>query len=116
MVSTADLISGFVALRSTRKVNNWFESCDSSLAASAFSVITGDLMMSQTVLIVRPPPRSSVYVCASAWPALLPRLPVQSRPPPLCVNRATARVPAQPTAITPDDRDKADRRCLDQSC
>src|SRR5215213_5565581 len=51
MVSTADLISGLVARRSTRKVSSCRASCDSSLATRAFSVITGDLMMSHTVLI-----------------------------------------------------------------
>src|SRR5687767_4152624 len=116
MVSTADLISGFVALRSTRKVNNWCVSCDSSLAASAFSVMTGDLMMSQTVLIFRPPPRSSVYVSALASPALLPRFLVRPNLLHLYVRQATVRVPARPSAIEPDDRDKADRRYSDRSC
>src|SRR3712207_2440200 len=51
MRSTADLISGFVALTSTRKVRSWRPSCDSSFATSAFSVMTGALMMSQTVLM-----------------------------------------------------------------
>src|SRR5215218_7701341 len=51
MRSTADLISGFVAFTSTRKVRSWRPSCDSSLATSAFSVMTGALMMSQIVLI-----------------------------------------------------------------
>src|SRR5919106_6782062 len=105
MDSTADLISGLVARRSTRKVSNWCVSCDSSFAASAFSVITGDLMMSQTVLIVRPPPRSSVYVCALASPTLLQWLLVPLNLRLLCDRRATARAPAQPSAITRDDRD-----------
>src|SRR5215510_10242521 len=114
MVSTADLISGFVALRSTRKVNNCCVSCDSSFAASAFSVITGDLMMSQTVLIVTPPPHpASVYVCASASPAGLQLLPVLRRP---CVRPATARVHSQRNARARDDRDTADRRYSDRSC
>src|SRR5215212_11736250 len=52
MRSTADLISGFVAFTSTRKVRSWRPSCDSSLATSAFSVMTGALMTSQIVLIV----------------------------------------------------------------
>src|SRR5687767_3003734 len=52
MRSTAVLISGFVAPRSTRKVRSWRPSCDSSFATSAFSVMTGALMMSQTVLIL----------------------------------------------------------------
>src|SRR5947209_7519246 len=51
MRSTADLISGFVAFTSTRKVRSWRPSCDSSLATSAFSVMTGALMTSQIVLI-----------------------------------------------------------------
>src|SRR5436305_9497986 len=51
MRSTADLISGFVASRSTRKVRSWRPSCDSSFATSAFSVMTGALMTSQIVLI-----------------------------------------------------------------
>src|SRR5687768_6019657 len=105
MVSTADLISGFVALRSTRKVNNCCVSCDSSFAASAFSVITGDLMMSQTVLIVRPPPQpASGYVFALALPALLQPLPARANLHSLCERRATARVPVQPSARAPDDR------------
>src|SRR5919202_669290 len=49
MRSTADLISGFVAFTSTRKVRSWRPSCDSSLATSAFSVMTGALMTSQIV-------------------------------------------------------------------
>src|SRR5215218_9972581 len=49
--STADLISGFVAFTSTRKVRSWRPSCDSSLATSAFSVMTGALMTSQIVRI-----------------------------------------------------------------
>src|SRR5215207_517001 len=53
MRSTADLISGFVAFTSTRKVRSWRPSCDSSLATSAFSVMTGALMTSQIVLILR---------------------------------------------------------------
>src|SRR5215208_7143497 len=52
MRSTADLISGLVAFTSTRKVRSWRPSCDSSLATSAFSVMTGALMTSQIVLIV----------------------------------------------------------------
>src|SRR3712207_5119190 len=51
MRSTADLISGFVAFTSTRKVRSWRPSCDSSLATSAFSVMTGALMTSQIVRI-----------------------------------------------------------------
>src|SRR5215207_1081651 len=51
MRSTADLISGFVALPSPRKVRSWRPSCDSSFATSAFSVMTGALIMSQTVLM-----------------------------------------------------------------
>src|SRR5215210_8666286 len=51
MRSTADLISGLVAFTSTRKVRSCRPSCDSSLATSAFSVMTGALMMSQIVLI-----------------------------------------------------------------
>src|SRR5918912_25208 len=51
MRSTADLISGFVAFTSTRKVRSWRPSCDSSLATSAFSVMTGALITSQIVLI-----------------------------------------------------------------
>src|SRR5687767_2717347 len=51
MRSTADLISGFVAFTSTRKVRSWRPSCDSSLATSAFSVMTGALMTSHIVLI-----------------------------------------------------------------
>src|SRR5215213_1206241 len=51
MRSTADLISGFVAFTSTRKVRSWRPSCDSSFATSAFSVMTGALIMSQTVLM-----------------------------------------------------------------
>src|SRR2546423_304334 len=51
MRSTADLISGFVASRSTRKVRSCRPSCDSSFATSAFSVMTGALMTSQIVLI-----------------------------------------------------------------
>src|SRR5215217_6827374 len=51
MRSTADLISGFVAFTSTRKVRSWRPSCESSLATSAFSVMTGALMTSQIVLI-----------------------------------------------------------------
>src|SRR5215218_7958383 len=53
MRSTADLISGLVAFTSTRKVRSWRPSCDSSLATSAFSVMTGALMTSQIVLILR---------------------------------------------------------------
>src|SRR6185436_125816 len=70
MDSTADLISGFVARRSTRNVNNCSLSCDSSFATRAFSVITGDLMMSQTVLIFQSPP---------GFPVLLPELSPSSR-------------------------------------
>src|SRR5919107_3063935 len=51
MRSTADLISGFVAFTSTRKVRSWRPSCDSSFATSAFSVMTGALITSQIVLI-----------------------------------------------------------------
>src|SRR5215213_7021831 len=51
MRSTADLISGLVAFTSTRKVRSWRPSCDSSFATSAFSVMTGALIMSQTVLM-----------------------------------------------------------------
>src|SRR5215208_871250 len=51
MRSTADLISGLVAFTSTRKVRSWRPSCDSSLATSAFSVMTGALMTSQIVRI-----------------------------------------------------------------
>src|SRR5262245_48963732 len=112
MVSTADLISGFVALRSTRKVNNCCVSCDSSFAASAFSVITGDLMMSQTVLIVRPPPRpASVYVFALASPLLRGLRTVPANLHHLCERQATFRAPPQPSARARDDRDRADRRC-----
>src|SRR5215207_3209330 len=53
MRSTADLISGFVAFTSTRKVRSWRPSCDSSLATSAFSVMTGALMTSQIVRMLR---------------------------------------------------------------
>src|SRR5919112_5957895 len=52
MRSTADLISGLVAFTSTRKVRSCRPSCDSSLATSAFSVMTGALITSQIVLIV----------------------------------------------------------------
>src|SRR3954463_14054656 len=51
MRSTADLISGLVALTSTRKVRSCRPSCDSSFATSAFSVMTGALITSQIVLI-----------------------------------------------------------------
>src|SRR6185436_5665829 len=37
-------------------------SCDSSFATSAFSVITGDLKISQTVLIARSPPRPQLLL------------------------------------------------------
>src|SRR2546430_1109878 len=73
MDSTADFISGLVARRSTRNVNSCLVSCDSSFATRAFSVITGDLMMSQTVLITQPPPSFS-------WPPASPFFP---RAPPL---------------------------------
>src|SRR5919107_2116017 len=53
MRSTADLISGLVAFTSTRKVRSWRPSCDSSLATSAFSVMTGALMTSQIVRMLR---------------------------------------------------------------
>src|SRR5919205_3112533 len=53
MRSTADLISGFVAFTSTRKVRSWRPSCDSSLATSAFSVMTGALMTSHIVRMLR---------------------------------------------------------------
>src|SRR4026207_1250466 len=96
MVSTADLISGFVALRSTRKVNNCCVSCDSSLAASAFSVITGDLMMSQTVLILASPPLVSgslpAFVSGLPFPHGLHQPEARHRPAlrHLCARRATA--------------------------
>src|ERR671912_370584 len=93
MLSTADLISGFVARRSTRKVNNWPVSCDSSFATSAFSVITGDLIMSQTVRMFTPSPsyawaqpsQASLQSFASASVSLLQQallqlfLPLQPR-------------------------------------
>src|SRR5215207_6259296 len=53
MRSTADLISGFVAFTSTRKVRSWRASSDSSLATSAFSVMTGALITSQIVRMLR---------------------------------------------------------------
>src|SRR5919107_5501665 len=53
MRSTADLISGLVAFTSTRKVRSWRPSCDSSLATSAFSVMTGALITSQIVRMLR---------------------------------------------------------------
>src|SRR5687767_3661902 len=114
MLSTADLISGLVACRSTRNVSNCRVSCDSSFAASAFSVITGDLMMSQTVLIVTPPPaQSCVFSSVLREPVHL----IRSRPHlhPFCL-RATPRVHLRQNAKEQDGRDRANRRCSNQNC
>src|SRR5215218_5174525 len=98
MVSTADLISGLVARRSTRNVNNWCDSCDSSFAASAFSVITGDLMMSQTVLIATPPPHRSCI----QWPLAQEPAAAQVS---LRLYQATARAPSRLREKARDSRD-----------
>src|ERR1700730_11346782 len=118
MLSTADLISGLVAFRSTRKVNSCWVSCDSSFATSAFSVITGDLMMFQTVLTVRPPP-SSVYAPVLAWPVqlrlLLARGQVRG------IRSLLSWIPTVVPTLPPQcakvrgGRDKEGRRCLSRN-